>query len=291
MNFISLIAALAAGISVTCLMLLGFHFFRRFEVDSEQTSESRQLPVIFRMMLPLTPNLIRLIQGPSFVAVREKTQQQLQMAGYDLAINADQMLSIRIIYGLFGTLFLFFTVCTGQAITGLLFFALLLIYPGVWLRTKIQKRHLEMFKALPNMLDLLTLSVEAGKDFLSALRDIVNRRKKDALSEEFDRTLKEIQIGKTRATAMKDLGKRVQLPELTTIVNAIVQAEELGVSIAELLRIQGDLLRNKRFARAEKLANEAPVKILLPIVLFIFPSVFIILMGPTLMHAFKLLSR
>ena len=142
---------------------------------------------------------------------------------------------------------------------------------------------------MPNLLDLLTLSVEAGKDFMSSLRDILQRRRMDALNEEWMRTFQEIQLGRKRTEALRDLSKRVRQADLTSVVNAIIQAEELGVSIGQLLRIQGDMLRNKRFSMAEKLANEAPVKIILPIVLFIFPAVMVILIVPLGLKVFQLM--
>ena len=148
---------------------------------------------------------------------------------------------------------------------------------------------MQILRALPNLLDLLTLSVEAGKDFMSSLRDILQRRKMDALNEEWMRTFQEIQLGRKRTEALRDLSKRVRQPDLTSVVNAIIQAEELGVSIGQLLRIQGDMLRNKRFSLAEKLANEAPVKIIMPIVLFIFPAVMLILIVPLGLKVFRLM--
>jgi tight adherence protein C len=166
---------------------------------------------------------------------------------------------------------------------------ILVIYPGVWLRKVIQNRHAEILSALPNVLDLLTLSVQAGKDFLASLRDIIQRRKMDALNEELSRTFHEIKLGKKRAQALRDLSVRVGQPDLSTVLNSIIQAEELGVSIGELLTIQGDMLRDKRFSRAEKKAGEAPVKIVLPLALFIFPAVVIILVVPIILQAFKTL--
>ena len=148
---------------------------------------------------------------------------------------------------------------------------------------------MEILRALPNLLDLLTLSVEAGKDFMSSLRDILQRRRMDALNEEWMRTFQEIQLGRKRTDALRDLSKRVRQADLTSVVNAIIQAEELGVSIGQLLRIQGDMLRNKRFSLAEKLANEAPVKIIVPIVLFIFPAVMVILIVPLGLKVFQLM--
>ncbi len=281
------LAAISAGVAVTSLLVLIIDLVRYLEIEHNLSEDSKILPVMFKLALPFTPNVIRFIKGPSFDNIRDRLHQKLQMCGYDLSISPDEFLAVRIIYGILGFCLLFYCAFTGKTLLGSMFFFMLLIYPPLWIRNKIQQRHLQILKALPNVLDLLTLSVEAGKDFMTAMRDILAKRKRDALCEELDRSFKEIQLGKSRADALRELSKRVQQPDLTTVMNSIIQAEELGVSIAELLRIQGDLLRGKRFARAEKLANEAPVKILLPMVLFIFPSVFVILLVPTLMHAFK----
>lgn len=287
----TLIAAVSAGISTTCIFMLVADIFARIEVDRDISDEARTLPVIFKIMLPLTPSVVKMIKGSSFDNTRNRTEEQLQMCGFDQAVSANEFIAIRILYMISGAAFMLLCMISGRGMLGILCFALLAIYPTAWIRTRIQKRHLEILKALPNILDLLTLSIEAGKDFMSAMRDILARRRRDALAEELDRTFKEIQLGKPRAKALKDLAQRVRQPDLTTVLNSIIQAEELGVSIGELLRIQGDLLRSKRFSRAEKLANEAPVKILLPMAIFIFPAVFIILMAPSLMHAMKIIFK
>ena len=146
---------------------------------------------------------------------------------------------------------------------------------------------MEILKALPNVLDLLTLSVEAGKDFVTALRDILNRRPPDELRLELRKARHEIQLGKPRHAALKEMSQRVRQPELTSVMSAIVQADELGVSIGQVLRIQAEQLRAKRFARAEKLANEAPVKILFPVAFLIFPAVFLVILAPMLMRALE----
>ena len=143
-------------------------------------------------------------------------------------------------------------------------------------------RHSSIQKGLPFVLDLLTLSVEAGIDFMAALRRCIERREIDPLSEELIRVVREIQLGRTRRQALRDMSTRVDLSDLRSVVNALVQADELGVSIGSILRIQADQMRRRRFERAEKKANEAPVKMLLPLMLFIFPSVFLILLGPIL---------
>ena len=126
------------------------------------------------------------------------------------------------------------------------------------------------------------LSVEAGLDFMSALRRCTERPVVDPLSEELLRVVRETQIGTPRRDALRALAKRVAIPDVRSLVNALVQADELGVSVGAILRVQSDQIRQRRFERAEKLANEAPVKLLGPLVLFIFPSVFLVLLGPIL---------
>ncbi len=294
MNFslLTLAAALSAGISIMALTLFLADLLQKVEVEkTEKTEEAKRLPVIFRLFMPFVPNVLPLVRADFFSRMLAQSRSLLSMAGFDLTISPEQFLSVRILMGICGIFFFVLMFLADKALMGLLLALLFFMYPTVWLKGVVRRRHLEMLKALPNLLDLLTLSVEAGKDFLTALRDILLRRKMDALSEEFGRAMHEIQLGKQRQSALKEMALRVQLPELTSIVNAIIQADELGVSIGQLLRIQGDQLRGKRFVRAEKLANEAPVKILFPVVIFIFPAVFIILMGPILMQAMKTLVQ
>jgi tight adherence protein C len=137
------------------------------------------------------------------------------------------------------------------------------------------------------VLDLLTLSVEAGMDFISALQRNCKSRRLDPLNEELLRMTKEIQVGSSRKEALRNMANRVKQPDLKAVAFALIQADELGVSIGAILRIQSEQLRSRRFDRAEKLASEAPVKMLGPLMLCIFPAVFIILLGPVLTQAMK----
>lgn len=292
-TLITLVAALSAGIALTCLLLLLFNLLQRVKVEdiSYDYEIKKSLPILIRMAMPLISNVRFIARGSGFTQVREQTREQLFMAGYGDSISDVDFLSVKLLFGLLGVAALVFCVVFGRPWFGIVLLVALPIYPGAWLKKTIKQRHHEIVRALPNVLDLLTLSVEAGKDFLTSLRDILGRRRLDALGEELQRTFQEIQLGKKRTTALRELSERVRQPDLSAVLNAIVQAEELGVSIGQLLRIQGDMLRNKRFSRAEKLANEAPVKILFPVIVFIFPAVMIILMVPILMQAFKLLAR
>ena len=156
------------------------------------------------------------------------------------------------------------------------------LQPIFWLRRSIKLRHKAIQRALPFVIDLLTLSVEAGIDFMSGLQRAVERRRMDPLTEELIRMIHEIQLGAPRRVALRNLSQRVNMPDMRSFAFSLIQADELGVSIGVILRIQSDQMRQRRFDRAERLANEAPVKMLGPLMLFIFPAVFIVLLGPIL---------
>ena len=153
-------------------------------------------------------------------------------------------------------------------------------FPLVWLNDQVKKRHLLIARALPYTLDLLTLSVEAGLDFIAALAKVVEKGKAGPLRDELMLVLKQLKMGKTREEALKAMIARVGLPALSTFVTALIQADRMGTSLGKVLRIQSTQLRIDRTQRAEKLANEAPVKMLLPLIGCIFPTVFLILFGP-----------
>lgn len=288
---LTILASTSAGIAMACLFLAVIDVLRRIEVERNLSEDVKQLPVLLKLFMPLTPTLTSFVNRPLFSNQRDQTGELIMMAGFDQVINASQFISIRIFLGVVGFLIMGLSFLTGNPIMGCLLFLVVLAYPMAWLRGTIRRRHLEIQKALPNVLDLLTLSVEAGKDFLTALKDILERRKNDALTEEMGRTLREIQLGKQRRVALRELVNRVRQPDLTSVINAIIQADEMGVSIGQLLRVQGDQFRVKRFQRAEKLANEAPVKILFPVIAFIFPAVIVILMAPIIMQALKTIIK
>lgn len=281
-------ASLCTGLAVSCFLILVFDLASMIELEKhEEMEDTKKLPFMIRMFLPLASVVRSIVASEIFDDMRRKTGEMLEMGGFDQAITAADFLSVRIIMAVLGVILTILLFTSGQSVIALLVLFLFLVYPSTWLKGVIRRRHLSILKALPNLLDLLTLSVEAGKDFLTALRDILEKRPVDPLGEEFIRTLREIQLGTSRQDAMKKMSNRVRQAELSSVVDAIVQADELGISIGQILKVQGDQLRTKRFARAETLANEAPVKILFPVVVFIFPSVFLILLGPIASQALK----
>ncbi|HEX9577633.1 MAG TPA: type II secretion system F family protein [Myxococcales bacterium] len=161
-----------------------------------------------------------------------------------------------------------------------------MLYPLIWLRDKVRARHHAITRALPYNLDLLTLSVEAGLDFAAALGKVVEKGRKGPLADELHTTLKELKLGKTREEALRNLAARVDLTTLNSFVHALIQADKMGTPLGKILRILATQMRIERTQRAEKLANEAPVKLLLPLIGFIFPTIFIMLFGPIAYQVF-----
>ena len=274
----------------------------RYVTLADGRLQERKLPLLFRLLLPLAPNLAGWLSKPTFAREREQIEKRLTASGYEGLLDATSYMALRLLVPLVGgPVLIGLTALLLQAIPGgpgevmrqrqitfyVILMLLLYLQPSSWLRTVTRLRHRAFERALPFVLDLLTLSVEAGLDFMTGLKRILDHRAMDPLGEELLRTLREVQVGKTRREALRMLGHRAQHPDISAVVNALVQADELGVSLGAILRIQADQMRVRRFQRAEKLAQEAPVKLLFPLVAFIFPAVFIVLLGPIMLEMMK----
>ncbi len=261
--------------------------------------QERSFPLAFKMLLPFVGNLDRLVSRPSFKKAVTEANAMLVAGGYEGLVDGKEFVALRILVPvvmgvlwsvaivLFGAVLpdsLFTSSRIELCLLGIVLFAL---QPTMWLKNAVKKRHWSIMKSLPFVLDILTLSVEAGMDFISALQRNCATRKMDPLNEELLRMTKEIQVGSSRKEALRNMAMRCRQGDLKAVANALIQADELGVSIGSILRIQSEQLRSRRFDRAEKLANEAPTKMLGPLMLCIFPAVFIILLGPVLMQAMK----
>lgn len=152
------------------------------------------------------------------------------------------------------------------------------------------KRKKSITNALPDVLDLLTVSVEAGLAFDGAIAKVIDKMP-GPIAEEFGSILQEMKLGKSKRDALKDMAKRVDVQDLTTFVGAIVQADQLGVSIGNVLRLQSQQMREKRRQRAKEKAMKAPVKMLIPMILFIFPTIFSVLIGPVAVKIIRTLAK
>jgi len=153
--------------------------------------------------------------------------------------------------------------------------------PTVWLTLKIRTRQANILKALPDALDLLTISVEAGLGFDAAMTKVTEKWTNE-LSQAFTRVLIEIQMGTLRRDALRAMASRSGVPDLTSFVAAIIQADQLGVSLARVLHIQSEQMRIRRRQRAEELAHTAPIKMMVPLVFLVFPALFVVLLGPAI---------
>lgn len=153
-------------------------------------------------------------------------------------------------------------------------------YPAIWLRDRMALRRSALNKSLPFYLDLITLCVEAGLNLQGALQQAALKGPKGPLCDEIKRVLRDVRSGKARADALRAMSERVQEPAVTNFVTALIQAERMGMNLGPVLRAQADQRRSERFLRAEKLAMEAPVKLLFPLIAFIFPCTFIVLFFP-----------
>ncbi|MFN7035603.1 MAG: type II secretion system F family protein [Bellilinea sp.] len=220
--------------------------------------------------------------------------RKLELAGSPANIDATMILALQavcaFIFG--GLVVLVFTVgATKWPFGRVLLFAALFggigyMFPQLWLSSKISRRQKEIRKAMPDALDLLTICVEAGLGFDAAMSK-VSEKWESQLSFAFARTIQEIQLGKVRREALRDMAERIGIPEMTSFVAAVIQSEQLGVSLAKVLRIQSDQMRVKRRQRAEEEAHKAPLKMLIPMALLIFPSLMIVLLTPAALRLFQ----
>ncbi len=164
------------------------------------------------------------------------------------------------------------------------------ILPNFYLGMKIKQRSKLALRELPDVLDLLTVSLEAGLGFDSALSKLISK-KEGVVTSEFQRCLEEIRLGKTRREALQSVRERLELDEMKVLIGSILQAEKLGIGMVQVLRVQSHEVREQRKQRAEEAAMKAPIKMLFPLVLFIFPSLFIVLLGPALIQFIQTFSK
>jgi len=217
----------------------------------------------------------------------ESLRHRLELAGNPYNWGPTEFLGVRGLSALIcGALPLGLLLLAQAPFYNLVLFAALLgalgfYLPLIWLMRKIKRRQGEILKALPDALDLLTITVEAGLGFDAAMK-MVTEKWDNELSWAFARTIAEIRMGKGRKAALRDMADRAEVAELTSFVAAIIQADQLGVSIARVLRIQSEQMRIRRRQRAEELAQQAPIKMMIPLTFLIFPSILVVLLGPAI---------
>lgn len=259
------------------------------ELQEKKTEDDPYaLPFKERIIIPAFKRLELMVNKLAPSSIKNKEHMLLRMAGYPNNLTLQKWISIRIIvWLLFGIVFTSFGLKQES-----LNYAILLagvgwtfgyIGPVFYLKKKATVRRLEIERGLPDVLDILTVSVNAGLGFDAALVKVVEKTK-GTLSEEFNKMLHEIKMGKSRKDALKGLGERNEVDDLTQFTSSIIQAEQLGVRISSVLKVQSEDMRNKRKQKAEEKAMKAPLKMLFPLVIFIVPAIFIIILGPAIIN-------
>jgi tight adherence protein C len=294
-----LISAMAGG--SVLLLVFGFVRMRRKPVladrlnrylgDERPNNEIFQeielsRPFSDRVLMPLLRRLARLFSWMWPETRLRASQQLLLMAGSPGRIGTVEFLGLRLLCGiaLFG-LGVFYSYLAGFTISfanvmmlGLMAFCGFSL-PKFWMSRRITQRQRDITNSLPDALDMLTITIEAGLSFESSLQEIMARWDND-LSREFARVLRDIGMGQNRRTSLNGLGERTGVPDILSFVTALNQADELGVSIGRVLKSQSEDMRVRRRQRAHELANQAPVKIMFPLVFLIFPAIFAVILGP-----------
>lgn len=265
-------------------------FAQRVDEGSASSLEELELsrPISERIFFPLARSMGELAVRFTPQNALQATEEKLEQAGSPRGLDPTVFWALRFLGVGVGILFLILTAVAPEdsfikGNIGFLMafgFAVLGFFiPELWLRSKIGRRQHAIRKAMPDALDLLTICVEAGLGFDAAMGK-VHEKWDNELAFLFGRVLREMQLGKLRREALRDMSDRIGIAEMTSFVAAIIQSEQLGVSMSNVLRIQSDGMRVKRRQMAEEEAQKAPIKMLFPMAVLIFPSLMIILLGP-----------
>ena len=254
-----------------------------------------QQPFTERTLRPFVSRLSRMGSRLSSASSADSSERRLAMAGNPGDLRLTDWLGVKMLVGIAtgGIVFVIFGLLAGGIIAGLLLglvgIGIGYLLPEFWLGGRIKARQKVILKMIPDTLDLLTISVRAGLGFDAALAKVVEKLP-GPLSDEFRRALAEVRVGKTRRDALRDMVPRTNVQPLSNFIGAIIQAEQLGVSISKVLQVQSEQLRIERRQRAEEMAARAPIKMLFPLVGCIFPSLFIVILGPAIISIVKTMS-
>lgn len=243
------------------------------------------MPVFGRLIQPAFGSIGRLARRVSPAGAYERIEHDLVYAGNPPGWDVERVFAFKLVLPFVSaaSIFLLFSVAGVSSLlrliaTGLFFFAGW--YAPEWIvRSRAKERQKQLQRSLPDSLDLMSISVEAGLAFDASLTRVA-RNIKGPLGQEFYRVVQEMQLGKSRADALRDLADRTSVTDLRSFVGAMVQADVFGVPIARVLKVQSREIRIRRRQAAEEMAQKLPVKIVFPVVLTIFPSIFVVLLGP-----------
>jgi len=279
---------LIIGLTVGAAVLLAFQSLSslKHEVPQEDREYMDPLPPMLKLTWPLVLFIEYHLTSRFPPDALERTHKRLQETGVGYLMSAEQFYAVRIFASL-GTLVLGSILLSAVDSFGFLAAILLIaggyFFPIIWLRDVRTRRHKDVLRALPVYLDFITMAVEAGLNLNGALNQAMDKGPHGPLRNEFYMVVRDLRAGVPRADALRRMEKRLDMEEISSFVGTVIQAEKMGARLGAALRVQALQRRTERFQRAEKLAMEAPVKLILPLIVFIFPVTFIVLAFPIVM--------
>ena len=267
---------------------VGFAFWGVYGLMREVPKADRNfqdpLPFGLRMIWPLV-NAATHVLAPRLSADKlEKAHRELQTAGQDFVLSPEQLYGLRVVGAGIVAAFLWLVLSMLDKHGWMLYGGSMLFgaaagwfYPSLWLGERRTKRRRLVIKDLPVYLDFITMAVEAGLNITGGIEQATQKGPAGPLRQEFTRLLRDIRSGLPRAEALKRMSERMEMSQISSFTGTLIQADRVGASLGSTLRAQAGQRREERFLRAEKLALEAPVKMMLPLVLFFFPLIFLML--------------
>jgi tight adherence protein C len=290
MNSTAVVWTLAAMIGVIALIILYVYSTLSSAVPDDDRQYMDKLPPALRLMWPLVRLIDFHLTSRISLEKLEKTNTKLNNSGVAHMMTAEQFYAVRLVslVLVFGIMYMVTGMLNKSSPTMLMVGALLgYFYPSIWLQDARKRRYKLVQKAMPMFLDFITMAVEAGLNLTGALNQVVQKGPPGPLRQEFFMVVRDLRSGLPRADALRRMESRLMMPEVSSFVGTVIQAEKMGASLGSALRSQADQRRSERFQRAEKQAMEAPVKLIGPLMMFIFPVTFIVIGFPIAMKFLK----
>lgn len=259
-------------------------------LEGERGVESVDQAVLVDALRPLYSLFVPVTHGVGLLPYRHRIERAFVTAGMTGRLTTDEFLAYKLSMGglswflFIGVLCYLVIGASPPLLAQLAVVVLGSFVPDLWLHGQVRERQTTIRRSLPYVMDLLTLSVEAGLDFIAGVHKVCEKARSGPLVDELAFMLGEIQVGSSRQQALRNLARRTDMPELRSLAALLIQADILGASIGPVLRAQSDLIRTQRFQAAERAGAYAATKILFPLILFIMPAVFIVIFGPIVLN-------
>lgn len=277
---------IAVAWALSAISFLLFIMWLNAQLEEEDRAYMDPLPPLLKIVWPFIQIIANFICVFLPYDYMEMTEKRLQRTGVSYLLTADQYVALQIFMAIVlpPVVWVCLTVVHKSFPLAIIVAPLLgFLFPNVWLADTRKRRELGVIRSMPVYLDFITMCVEAGLNLSGALGQAMEKAPPGPLRNEFAIVLRDLRSGLTRADALRRMADRLDVTEVTSFVSAVIQAERMGASLAMVLRVQAEQRRNERFQRAEKLAMEAPIKLVGPLIIFIFPVTFIVLAFPIVM--------